>query len=144
MVVIDTSAWIDYLRGSDTPCANAVDEAMDSDRVIVGDLIIVELLQGIKNPKEHKQVEELTDGLDYRSFVGKEIAKKTADNYRILRSKGLTVRKMIDMMLISLLYRPFGLVTTGGGSRTSDTVFRHKLQFQFCEKQKSFRDVRLP
>lgn len=99
MVVIDTSAWIDYLRGADTPWANAVDDAMDNDRVIIGDLIIVELLQCIKNPNEYRQVEELVDSLEYKTFVGKDIAKKSAENYRTLLSKGLTVRKTIDMLI---------------------------------------------
>ena len=99
MIVVDTSAWIDYLHGVGVAHTDRLDRDLQSRRIIIGDLIIAELLQGVKREKEYRIVRQMIDNLEYRDFVGKEIAIKTAENYRFLRSKGVTVRKTIDVII---------------------------------------------
>ncbi len=99
MIVADTSAWIDYFRGVSAPHTDLLDEELQVNRIITGDLIITELLQGFKSEKEHAEAKYLMETLEYRDFVGKTIAFKAADNFRILRSKGVTVRKTIDVII---------------------------------------------
>ncbi len=99
MIVVDTSAWIDYLHGVGAAHTDRLDRDLQSRRIIIGDLIIAELLQGVKREKEYRIVRQMIDNLEYRDFVGKEIAIKTAENYRFLRSKGVTVRKTIDVII---------------------------------------------
>jgi predicted nucleic acid-binding protein len=99
MIVVDTSAWIDYFRGIVAPHTDTLDVVLETNRIIIGDLIIAELLQGFKTNKEYIQVKNLIETLEYRDLVGKDIALKTADNFRSLRSKGIIIRKTIDVII---------------------------------------------
>lgn len=99
MIVADTSAWIDYFRGVAAPHTDALDHALQTSQIVIGDLIIAELLQGFRSESDFKTILQIIDRLQYRDFVGKSIAVKTAQNYRALRSKGVTVRKTIDVII---------------------------------------------
>ena len=99
MIVVDTSAWIDYFNGKIAPHTNRLDKDLGIERVIIGDIIIAELLQGFKIDKDYKIARKLIESLEYRDFIGKEIAIKAADNYRSLRKKGVTIRKTIDAII---------------------------------------------
>ena len=99
MIVADTSVWIDYFNGVIAEHTDRLDSDLESNRIIIGDLIIAELLQGFKTDKEYNSAKKLIENLEYRDFLGKEIVIKTADNYRYLRKKGITVRKTIDVII---------------------------------------------
>jgi predicted nucleic acid-binding protein len=99
MIVADTSAWIDYFNGVDAPHVEILDYELLHNRIIIGDLIIAELLQGFREDKHYKTARKLIDNLDYRDFGGREIAYKAAENFRKLRKKGITIRKTIDMLI---------------------------------------------
>jgi hypothetical protein len=99
MIVADTSAWIDYFNGVEAPHVELLDYELSNSRIIIGDLIIAELLQGFREDKNYKIARLLIENLEYYDFGGKELAYKAADNFRKLRKKGITVRKTIDMMI---------------------------------------------
>ena len=101
MIVADTSAWIDYFNGIIAPHTNRLHEDLAEERIIIGDIIIIELLQGFRADTEYRTVSTLIDSLEYRDFMGKDMAIKAADNYRYLRKKGITVRKTIDVIIAS-------------------------------------------
>ena len=99
MIVADTSAWIDYFRGVNARHTDILDKELQVNRVVTGDLIITELLQGFQNAKEYREAKLLMERLEYRDLVGKKIAFKAADHFRSLRSKGITIRKTIDVII---------------------------------------------
>lgn len=99
MIVADTTAWIDYFNGKDAPHTDALDYALVHNRVVTGDIIIAEFLQGFREEKQYKLAKELMDSLEYHDFVGREIAYKAVRNFRRLRKRGITVRKTIDMII---------------------------------------------
>ena len=99
MIVVDTSAWIDYFNGINAPHTNRLDKDLTIERIIIGDLIIAELLQGFKTDKDYSIARSLIESLEYRDFLGKEMAIMAADNYRYLRKRGITVRKTIDTII---------------------------------------------
>lgn len=99
MIVADTSAWIDYFNGLDLPHTNRLDVELGRGRIITGDLIITEFLQGFRHEKDYLEAKKIMDSLEYHDFVGKEIAIKSAENFRMLRKKGITVRKTIDVII---------------------------------------------
>ncbi len=99
MVLVDTSVWIDYFRGTETPQVFLLDGMLARDRIIIGDLIITELMQGFRYKKELAAISEIVNLLEYRDLVGREIAEKSAENYRYLRKKGATVRKTFDVII---------------------------------------------
>lgn len=99
MVLVDTSVWIDYFRGTETPQVFLLDGILGRDRIIIGDLIITELMQGFRYKKELAAISEIVNLLEYKDLVGREIAEKSAENYMYLRKKGATVRKTIDVII---------------------------------------------
>lgn len=99
MVLVDTSAWIDYFRGVDARHTRRLDECLGADRVATGDLIIAELMQGFRTKHELTAAREIIARLEYFDMAGKEVAYKAAENYRFLRAKGITVRKTMDMLI---------------------------------------------
>lgn len=99
MIVADTSAWIDYVRGVDAPHTNTLDYELLYNRVVTGDIIIAEFLQGFREEKHFLEVKQLMESLEYRDFLGKENAVQAARNFRTLRKKGITVRKTIDVII---------------------------------------------
>ena len=99
MIVADTSVWIDYVRGIQAPHTDLLDYDLLHNRIVTGDIIIVEFLQGFRNEKDIKTAQQLMESLEYYDFVGKEIAFKAAENFRRLRRNGITVRKTIDVII---------------------------------------------
>ena len=99
MVIVDTSAWIEYFRGGIPKVVDKVDRCLDQELVGIGDLVYCEVMQGIRSPRERGQVSSLLLALPQFAMVGFTIAEKSAANYRLLRSKGVTVRKTIDVLI---------------------------------------------
>ncbi len=99
MIVADTSVWIDYVNGVVTPQTDILDRELKQDRVVTGDLIIVEFLQGFRDNKQFQIAKHLMDSLDYHDFVGKEMATRAAENFRKLRKRGITIRKTMDVLI---------------------------------------------
>lgn len=98
MVLIDSSAWIEFWRPADTPLSRSVDRALDVSVVVVGDLVLVEVLQGLRQD-ELKLVTDVMSGFQIECLVGPDIAVLAAANYRLLRSRGITVRGTIDVII---------------------------------------------
>jgi len=99
MVIVDTSAWVEYLRGGLATVVRKVDDCLGQDLVGIGDLIYCEVMQGIRSPRQRRQVSSLLLSLPQFEMVGFDIAEKSAKNYRHLRAKGVTVRKTIDVLI---------------------------------------------
>ena len=99
MIVADTSVWIDYLNGIDAPHTAALDRELGRRRVLTGDIIIAELLRGYRSESEYLRAKYIMDCLEYRDFLGKEIAIRSASNYRALRRRGITVRSTINVII---------------------------------------------
>lgn len=99
MILADTSAWIDYLRGKDSAAARQLDLAAGNEAVLVGDLILVELLQGYREGRALAALREDLRHFPIVSLCGPAIAPKAADNYRLLRTRGITVRGAVDVII---------------------------------------------
>ena len=98
-MLVDTSVWVDYFNGVATTQSNQLDELLGSGRILLGDLILAELLQGFASDKGYRRARDLLLDLPYADLVGKSVALAAADNYRKLRSRGFTVRKTIDVII---------------------------------------------
>lgn len=99
MMVVDSSVWIDYFNGKITKQTNLLHSLLGNELIVVGDLILTEVLQGFQNDKDFKKAGELLDSLIFRQMLGKELAVKSAKNYRRLRKKGVTAKKTIDVII---------------------------------------------
>ena len=99
MIIVDTSAWIEYFRRGLPRIVNKVDLSLEQDLVGIGDLVYCEVMQGIRSPREKGEVSSLLLSLPQFEMVGFTMAEKSASNCRLLRSKGVTVRKTIDVLI---------------------------------------------
>jgi hypothetical protein len=99
VVIVDTSAWVEYFRDGDPSVVESVARCLDQDLVAIGDLVYCEVMQGIRSPRQRQEVSSLFLSLPQYEMVGFVIAERAAHNYRILRSRGVTVRKTLDVLI---------------------------------------------
>ena len=101
MIVVDSSVWIDYFTGKNTPEAEKLDSVLGEDPIAIGDLGLTEVLQGFRTDKDFRTAKELLMSLNAVKMLDTTIALKSAVNFRTLRKKGVTVRKTIDTIIAS-------------------------------------------
>lgn len=99
MIVVDSSVWIDFLNGRSPPQVRELRAKLGREEVIIGDLMLCEILQGLKNEPAARSVEALLRRFDVVSMVGDTIAVIAARNFRTLRGRGITIRKTIDLLI---------------------------------------------
>lgn len=99
MILVDSSVWIDYFNGRKTAQTDWLDSALGNRPIVMGDLILTEVLQGFQKEKDFKIARDILLGVPFMTMGGREMALESAMNYRFLRSKGVTVRKTIDVMI---------------------------------------------
>jgi len=99
LILVDSSVWIDYFNGNSTEAVEYLEVALGKEDLIIGDLILTEVLQGFKSDKDFDTAKDLLTSFDVHNLLNEDIAIKSADNFRILRKKGLTVRKTIDVII---------------------------------------------
>ena len=99
MILVDSSVWIDYFRGTPTWQTDQLDTLLGTEPLAIGDLILVEVLQGFGSDKAFNQVNKLLSSLELVELGGRDIAIRAARNHRALRGLGVTVRKTIDTMI---------------------------------------------
>lgn len=99
MILVDTGVWIDYFKGVETQESNLLDIALINDEVAIGELILLEILQGFRSDKDYKTAKAHLLALHQFSMLSPDITLKAAENYRILRKKGITIRKTADVII---------------------------------------------
>jgi predicted nucleic acid-binding protein len=99
MIVVDSSVWVDYFNGKLTEQTATLHSLLGQEPIVIGDLILAEVLQGFRHDKDVNTARKLFDTLVFREMLGKEMAIRAAQNYRMLRQRGVTVRKTIDIMI---------------------------------------------
>lgn len=99
MILVDSSVWIDYFLGRNTPQAEVLDRSLGVRSVGVGDLVLTEVLQGFRDDKDYQIARAIMDELTVYDILGKDIAIKSAENFRKLRKKGITIRKTADVII---------------------------------------------
>jgi len=99
MILVDSSVWIAYFNGMINPQTDWLDSALGRELIVVGDLILAEILQGFRSDRDFNKAKELLSHFRFMEMLGRELAIKSAENYRFLRNKGVTVRKTIDVMI---------------------------------------------
>ena len=105
MVIIDTTVWIDYLRGIVTKETSWFERELMSQRFGLTDLILCEVLQGVADEAIARQVLRQLSLFQIYDTGGEDLAVATARNFRMLRQRGRTVRKTIDGLIATFCLR---------------------------------------
>ena len=99
MIIVDTTVWVDYFRGSRNPETEWLDREVGREEIGVADLILCEVLQGVRSEKDFGHARIVLGEFALFQTGGGELATAAARNYRTIREEGLTVRKTIDCLI---------------------------------------------
>ncbi len=98
-LLVDSSVWIDYFNGQATLQTDYLDAILGRQEIVVGDLILAEVLQGFRHLKDFEQAQTALLKFPVMPMVGQDFAIQSANNYRAMRAKGITIRKTIDCLI---------------------------------------------
>jgi len=102
-VLVDTSAWVDFFNGQPSPQAEALARLINEEAdVLTCGVVAAEVLQGIRRSKNLASIEKHFLDMEWLTPREPETYLASADLYRQLRSKGLTIRSTIDCMIARL------------------------------------------
>lgn len=99
MILADSSVWIDFLRGCETPQVARLLAGVAANEVAIGDLMLVEVLQGLPSDRAFDDARRIFATLSQVRISDPQVAVQAALNYRTLRAKGVTIRKTIDTLI---------------------------------------------
>jgi predicted nucleic acid-binding protein len=100
VILVDSSVWIARLRNSGGEAVQKLVAAIDDgEGILVGDLILLEVLQGARDEIQAARIERNLRQFAIAQMLNDGLAVRAARNYRLLRQRGITVRKTIDMII---------------------------------------------
>ena len=99
MWLVDSSVWIDYFNGVATPQTDRLDAALGYESLCLGDIILCEVLQGFQRQADFEQARAALLTFPIYPIGGVELALRSAEHYRFLRQRGITIRKTIDCLI---------------------------------------------
>jgi predicted nucleic acid-binding protein len=99
VILVDSSVWIAHLRGSLTPATAKLEVAVTTEPILVGDLILLEVLQGARDEAHAAQIERGLRRFEVVPLLDSDLAARAARNYRKLRDMGITIRKTADIII---------------------------------------------
>ena len=100
MILIDSSVWIDKLAGRRTVQTELLETFIQAEQDVgVGDLMLVEVLQGTRDARAYRYAEALLTEFDMVQISNHRVAVEAARHYRHLRGLGITIRKTIDTLI---------------------------------------------
>jgi predicted nucleic acid-binding protein len=99
LILVDSSVWIDYFKGTVTTQTQILDALLGKEPLAIGDLILTEVLQGFDDDRDFNKAKKMLTSLIVIELGGQEIAIQAAKNFRTLRNLGVTVRKTINTVI---------------------------------------------
>ena len=99
MSVVDSSVWIAWLNGTVHPATRKLDEDIDPLDIIVGDIALLEILQGARSDRHAADIRQRVKRFRVERMLNADLAVKSASNYRVLRGLGYTIRKVPDLII---------------------------------------------
>jgi predicted nucleic acid-binding protein len=99
MILVDSSVWIDYFRGTSTPETHKLDAVLGREPVLMGDMVLAEVLHGFTSDRDFNRAKTLLTSLVVVDLAGRDIAIQAARNFRTIWALGVTTRKTIDTMI---------------------------------------------
>ena len=97
--MVDSTVWIDYFNGVTTPETDFLDDILGDQLILVGDIILAEVLQGFRSDKDFDQAYQALSKFQQVSMMNIDMALKSAQFFRLLRKRGVTIRKTIDCFI---------------------------------------------
>jgi predicted nucleic acid-binding protein len=99
MVIVDSSVWIGFLRGSLNAETAWLRKAAGAEQIGLTSLIFCEVLQGTLSDAGFQKTREYLIDLPIYTASGAALATTSAQNFRTLRKRGITIRSTVDCMI---------------------------------------------
>jgi predicted nucleic acid-binding protein len=99
VILVDSSVWVDYFRGQRSAQTDRLDELLSQQPILIGDIILTEVLQGFTSDSDFSKALRMLGALELIEIGGRDVGIQAARNYRLLRARGITVRKTIDTLI---------------------------------------------
>jgi len=99
MVIVDSSVWIDYINRHDTVQTGILQSLLGFEQLGIGDIILTEVLQGFRSDRDYRRTLRGLSAFHAFEMLGVDNAIRSAENYRALRKRGITIRKTTDVMI---------------------------------------------
>ncbi len=100
MILIDTSAMIEFLNRTGSSIDRSVEQLITSNAdVAMARITLTEILQGIRDDREHQDVKASLLAFPCLALKGTESYLAAADLYRACRKKGYTIRSTVDLLI---------------------------------------------
>jgi predicted nucleic acid-binding protein len=99
VILVDSSVWIDHLRARVTPATTKLRAAAARERLLIGDLILLEVLQGARDETHAARIERDLRRYSVVPLLDGDLAPRAARNYRVLRGLGITIRKIAGIII---------------------------------------------
>jgi predicted nucleic acid-binding protein len=99
MIVVDSSVWIGHLRNLETRAVRALRALDDPSLILVGDIVLLEVLQGARDEAQAIRIERDLRQFQVEAMMSGDLAVRAARNYRTLRERGVTIRKTVDVII---------------------------------------------
>ena len=99
-ILVDTSVWINFLNGVKNKFSEKLKELIEKDApVVLTPIVIQEILQGIRDDARFNEVKSALSGFEVLMIDPVEAAYEAAALFRMLRKKGITIRKSNDCLI---------------------------------------------
>lgn len=106
MILVDTSAWIEFLRASGHPVHLTLRHHLTQQSPIVTtEVVIMELLAGARSRREYNSLRNRLTAFPQLTLQGLSDFEYAAELYRSCRAQGVTVRKLIDCLIATVAIR---------------------------------------
>lgn len=100
MIVVDTTVWIDFLEGRETPFDRTLTSLIEQGAALaLTDIIYCEVLQGIRDDRAHRLTRDLLRAFPILRIRGLRTFEHAAAIYRACRKRGLTIRSTVDCLI---------------------------------------------
>lgn len=104
--LVDTSVWIDWLRGAETVEVGWLTDAIVNDvAIVVPGLVVTEVLRGVASEHEARRLEYLLGRFDPPPSLDDRDYRDAARLYRHCRAKGVTIASTVDCLIAQLAIR---------------------------------------
>ena len=124
MILVDTSAWVEYLRGTGSRVHRRVRELIESEeRLAVTEVVVMEVLAGARDDAHLERLRRLLFGCEFLPLAGLSDYEDAAALFRQCRRAGKTLRSLTDCLIAVVAIRAGAALIHA--DRDFDTIARH-------------------
>jgi len=106
VILVDSSAWVEFLRATGSPAHLRVRSALqDGTDLACTDVIVMEILSGARDDADRDRLRRLLYGLEFLPVEGPADYENAAELYRLCRRGGETPRKLSDCLIAAVAIR---------------------------------------